>query len=120
MEDHLAASHCIGVSGPIRKLSKDWNSSQGGYARRCLLTAYESTNLPASGNKRLNKSPSHKSGPACNERHLLLIAKLIHDHFLHVIYEMAIMPFKIHKMNHVRYNQELGVGQRDEDRQSRG
>jgi hypothetical protein len=33
---------------------------------------------------------------------------------------MTLMPFKIHKMNFVRYNQQLGVGQRDEDRQSRG
>jgi hypothetical protein len=33
---------------------------------------------------------------------------------------MALKPFKIHEMNFVRYNQELGVGQRDEERQSRG
>src|SRR5271156_6975066 len=110
MEAHLAASHCFRESGLIRKLSKDWNCSQGGYARRRLLTTYESTNLPASGNKRLNKSPSHKSRPACNERHLLLIAELIHDHFLRVTYEMALMPFKIHEMNFVRYNRELGAG----------
>jgi hypothetical protein len=49
VEDHLAASHCFGESGLIRKLSKDWNCSQAGYARRCLLTAYESTELASLG-----------------------------------------------------------------------